>query len=64
MLCNGPEPENCCNYYMGHTCVDHCPSPYVPDADHNCVCPPESADEGIDGISTPMIMCHVFNLRV
>ena len=46
------------------TPVDHCPSPYMPDVDYNCVCPPESDDEDCEGIETPMIMCNVFNLRV
>ena len=39
MQCYGVGSDECCSYYNASTCVDVCPSPFVNNTEHDCVCP-------------------------
>ena len=37
MRCVGPDPDQCCNWYLNDTCVATCPAPMVGDPNtFNC----------------------------
>ena len=38
MRCFGFLDTECCNFYNNGMCVDECPSPFVGNTDHVCVC--------------------------
>ena len=57
MRCYGLPATDCCNFYNNSMCVDECPSPFLNNTDHVCVCPVgttgNNCEEGESHINAP-----------